>query len=98
MKITGMSPPTSSSTSKPSSFGIWMSSIKQVGLQLRRGLHRFEAVRAFRHDLDVGVVCQPLAKDPARQLLVIDDDHANDGSACDSLMLSVPPPESGPRL
>ena len=50
---------------------------QQIGLQLGRCFHRLESVRALGDDLDVGVVGQPLAKNPARERFVIDDDDPN---------------------
>ena len=75
MKITGTSPPMQLEHVESVELRHLDVEHQQVGLQLRGRLDRLEAVRAFRHDLDVRVLCQPLAKDPARQLLVIDDDH-----------------------
>ena len=50
---------------------------QQVGLQLGRGFHRLESVRALGDDLDVGMVGEPLAKNAARERFVIDDDDPN---------------------
>jgi hypothetical protein len=47
---------------------------EEIGAQLGRGLDRLEPVGALRDDLDVGMRGEVLADEPARQLLVVDDD------------------------
>ena len=51
---------------------------QQVGFQLGRRLHRLESVRALRDYFDVGMLGQPLAKNAARERLVIDNDDPDE--------------------
>ena len=64
---------------------------QQVRLQLGRGLHGLEAVGALGDDLDVGMRGQPLAKNAARQRLVVDDRRRECGRRADSLMTLMRP-------
>ena len=64
----------SSSTSKPSSLGIWTSRNSRSGTGFGDGLDGLEPVGAFGHHLNLRMRGQQFAKIPAGQFLVIDED------------------------
>jgi hypothetical protein len=54
----------------------------QFRLQLADGLDGLEAIRAFADDLDVGMRCQVLAQQPARQVFVVHDQYPHGTTPC----------------
>jgi hypothetical protein len=49
---------------------------KQIGPLFLDRFDRISAVRAFRHNLDAGLVCEERAHPLARQRLIVGNNHA----------------------